>query len=105
MTLVVVKGFIVERSLSHKIFEVSFTDEFAGEKLVVYSNGTEEHSFGSALLQISNFVKLCVDEKQGDESHESIYASPNSRKKPDITFSKHCYYSAYISLFNVLKQQ
>ena len=47
--------------------------------------------------------KLCVDEKQGDESNASL----NSGKKPDITFSKHCYYilRTYISLFNVLKLQ
>jgi len=38
----------------------------ATEKLaVVYSNNIEEHSFGSQLLQFSNFVKLFVDKKQG----------------------------------------
>ena len=46
----------------------------AGEKLaVVYSNDIiVEHSVESQLLQISNFVKICVDEKQGDESHETF---------------------------------
>jgi len=74
----------------------------AGEK-VVYSNGIEEHSVGSELLQFFNFVKWCVDEKQGDESQETLML--NSGKKPDITFSKQCYYPAYKSSFNVLKQQ
>jgi len=42
-------------------------------------------------------------EKQGDESHET-FMHRNSGKKPEITFSKHCYY-LYISLFNMLKLQ
>jgi len=45
----------------------------AGEKLaVVYSNDIEEDSVGSETFQFSNFVKLCVDEKQGDEAHETF---------------------------------
>ena len=45
----------------------------AGKKLaVVYSNDIDEHSAGSELLQFSNFVKLRVDEKQGDESLETF---------------------------------
>jgi len=45
----------------------------AGEKLaVVYSSDIEEHPVGSELLEFSNFVKLCVDEKQGGEAHETF---------------------------------
>jgi len=45
----------------------------AGEILaVVYSNDIEEHSVGNELLQFSKFVKLCFDEKQGDEAHETF---------------------------------
>ena len=76
----------------------------AGEKLaVVYSNDIEEHAVGSELLQFSNF-KLCVDKKTGRWGSRNIYASPNSGNKPNIAFSKHSH-SAYIPLFNELKQQ
>jgi len=38
-------------------------------------------------------------------SHKKLYPWPNSGKKPDITFSKLYYYSAYTPLFNELKLQ
>ena len=45
----------------------------AGEKrAVVYSNDVEEHSADSELLQFSHFVKLCVNDKQSDETHETF---------------------------------
>jgi len=44
-----------------------------GEKLaVINSSNVEEHSVGSELLHFSNFVNLCVDEKQGDESNDTF---------------------------------
>jgi len=53
----------------------------AGEKLaVVYSNDIEEHSVCSELLQFSHFVNLCVNEKQGDETHETFMHRLNQER-------------------------
>ena len=73
----------------------------AGQKLAaVYSN--EEDLVWSDLLQFSNSVRLCVYEKQESQSHETLMHRLIG-KITGTTFSKRCYYSAFVSLFNVLK--
>ena len=78
----------------------------AGEKLaVVYSKDIEEHWVGSELLEFSNFVKLCVDEKQGDEAHEAFMHRLIQEKNLISLFPNIAIILRICLCLNVLKQQ